>query len=104
VRVAQTGPTNVEIWNATAGTLLRRKTVPQTDGIQTVHVFFSVHREFPRHLYGGVGPFELEPVPPATRDDNFEVRVWTPGHEVVNVYSIAVQKVHESKGSDNRDH
>ena len=93
VRLADTGPAQLQIWNATAGVLLEQSTLPATNGVETVTVPVVIHRQYPRHLYGGVGWFRYQPTPPATTHDQFEVRVYTPGNEIVNVYALSLNPV-----------
>ena len=93
IRLAESGPTNLEVWNATGHQLLRRFDVPTTNGIETEHFTFRLSRQYPRHLYTGFGPFRMQPVAPSTRRNNIELRIWTPGNETVDVYGLTVNQI-----------
>jgi hypothetical protein len=84
VTLSATGPVNVEVWNDTGNTLLARQTTPATTGIQTVTL--GVDAAASRaSTYSGWGLFRDLFVPPSGQ--RLEVRVWSPGGELVNVYS-----------------
>jgi hypothetical protein len=89
--LASTGPVWCELWNATANRLLRRVIVPATLGKRVVDIRFGVTNEVPLKLRDGWGPFVVSPVPSAFHDDSFELRVWTPGKEVVTVYAVSLR-------------
>ena len=79
-------PVNVEVWDNNTSTLLARQAIPETDGIQPIVLPFTVPAGPNQTVYGGWGPFraDLFPPPPGQR---IEIRVWSPGSAVVNVYS-----------------
>lgn len=85
VTLSATGPVNVEVWNETGNTLLTRRTLPSTRGIQTITMPVSATVGYYSQVYAGWGPFRAE-FPDAPRAQRLEVRVWTPGRETVNVY------------------
>lgn len=93
VRIAESGPANLEVWNATAGLLLRRFFIPETNGIQNTTFAFDVQHQYPLNHYQGLGPFTINPPKGSSPYDNIELRVWTPGHEIVNVYTLQIQKL-----------
>ena len=77
---------NVEVWDDNTSTLLARRTVLQTDGIQQIVLPVVAPAGPNTTVYGGWGPFRANFVspPPGQR---IEVRVWSPGGAAVNVYS-----------------
>ncbi|MCL4318878.1 MAG: hypothetical protein M1596_03150, partial [Firmicutes bacterium] len=89
VKLQTTGSVNVEVWNDTGNLLLARRTIPATHGVETLDVPFVIAHQFARNIYSGIGPFRYQPVVP-TLDNNIEVRVWTPGHEKISVYTVAI--------------
>ena len=91
VRLAASGPVNVEVWNATGSALLRRWVVGPTKGVVTVGGTFASTRVYPHNTFAGIGPFADSPIPPPP-GDNLEVRVWSPGGEIVSVYSVSLAK------------
>lgn len=90
VRVSDTGPANLEVWNATGNVLLQRTTLPTTNGTETLTISFRVNHQYPANTYKGRSVFAMEPTPLAHYENQIELRVWTPGNEVVNVYSLAI--------------
>lgn len=93
VRIAESGPTNLEVWNATGKVLLRRVALPATNGIENITVPFSVRHQYPLHVYKGIGLFRMDPPGGSSPYDNIELRVWTPGHEIVSVYSLKIERI-----------
>jgi hypothetical protein len=85
-------PVNVEVSNAADGELLARRQVPVTAGIVEVSFPLDLRRPYPRQGgYAGWGPFRITPVPPAfLQDDVIEIRVWSPAHGQVSVYSVTL--------------
>jgi hypothetical protein len=86
------GPVNVEVWNETGNVLLARKSVPSTHGTSTVTLPVNATTAYRSRAYPGWGPFRagFTNPPPGQR---LEVRVWSPGHEALSVFSAALQKV-----------
>jgi hypothetical protein len=86
VTLSATGPVNVEVWDDTGNTLLARRIITATTGSQTVTLGVDAAAASRASTYSGWGPFRalLEPPPSGQR---LEVRVWSPGGSVVNVYS-----------------
>lgn len=80
------GPVNVEVWNDTGNTLLARRTVLPTGGIQTISMPVDASTPYKATVYSGWGPFRAQFVPPPA-GERLEVRVWSPGGTSVNVYS-----------------
>jgi Predicted membrane protein (DUF2079) len=79
-------PVNVEVWDNNTSTLLARRTIPQTTGIQQIVLPVVAPAGPNQTVFGGWGPFRavfFSP-PPGQR---IEVRVWSPGRAAVNVYS-----------------
>ncbi len=90
VSLQSAGPVNVEVWNDTGNVLLSRQSVLATHRRKTLTVPFVVDHLFLRKVYSGFGPFRYQPVI-STRENNIEVRVWTPGGAPVKVYEVGVQ-------------
>jgi hypothetical protein len=91
VTLSATGPVNVEVWNDTGDTLLARRTVMATTGIEPVTLGVDATTVYPARAYPGWGPFRAEFAPPPS-DQRLEVRVWSPGGEAVNVYSAELAR------------
>jgi hypothetical protein len=91
VSLSATGPVNVEVWNDTSNTLLARQTTTATSGIQTITLPADAAAASPVSSNSGWGPFRglFLPPPPGQR---LEVRVWSPGDDVVNVYSAELAR------------
>ena len=87
VTLSATGPVNVEVWNDTGNVLLSRRSLPATNGVQTVTLPVDARHDFRTTIYGGWGPFQTKFGGMTRADERLEVRVWTPGGETVNVYS-----------------
>jgi hypothetical protein len=87
--LAAAGPVNVEVWNDSCGTLLARRTPGPTAGITrlVIPVQFTTACENP--IYEGSGMFRAAFLPPPT-SQNLEIRVWSPGHEQVSVYTASL--------------
>jgi hypothetical protein len=79
-------PVNVEVWNDTGDTLLARRSIPAAAGMRVVTMPVDATTAYRAGIYSGHGPFRVGVVlPPA--GERLEVRVWSPGHGTVNVYS-----------------
>lgn len=85
-------PVAVEVWNATADTLVARREVPATNALRSVTMTVDLTTVVPERAYGGVGPFAIAPVPPPA-GDRLEIRVWTPGGGPVSVAWLAMLPV-----------
>ena len=89
VTLSATGPVNVEVWNDTGGTLVTRRSIPPAAGIRTITVPVNVMNDYLATVYGGWGPFRAK-FPDPRIGERLEVRVWTPGAGIVNVYQAAL--------------
>jgi len=96
--LSSTVPVNVEVWNATGGVLLARRSIPPTNGTVAVTVPVDADRSYPHHLDTGAGLFRISPIPPPP-GDQLEIRVWTPGAGSVTVSSLEL----EPAGKSTRD-
>jgi hypothetical protein len=85
VSLSASGPVDVEVWDDTGDVLLARQAIPATGGVQTVALPVEARTDYRAAAYSGWGPFRatFEAPPPGQR---LEVRIWSPGGEVVNVY------------------
>jgi hypothetical protein len=86
VTLSTSGPVNVEVWDDTNNTLLARRVVPRTAGVQQVTMPVDASADGDATVYSGWGPFRTASIPPAA-GQRLEVRVWSPGGEAVSVYS-----------------
>lgn len=86
VALSAAGPVNVEVWDDTTDTLLARRTIPATDGIQQVTMPVDAPHAPNATVFSGWGPFRADFVPPPA-GQLLEVRVWSPGGFAVSVYS-----------------
>ena len=91
VKLAAAGPVNVEVWNDNGNTLLTRRRLPGTSGLESVTVPVSARTAYRARAYSGWGPFRAVflPPPPGQR---LELRVWSPGRETVNVYRASLSR------------
>lgn len=78
VSLSASGPVNVEVWNDNCNSLLARRTVPATPGVQSVVMNVSVTTACPTATYSGWGPFRANFLPPPA-GQRLEIRVWSPG-------------------------
>jgi hypothetical protein len=92
VTLSANGLVNVEVWDDTSNTLLARRVIPSTSGVQQVTMPLDAPAAKDATIYSGWGPFRIEPrQPPAGH--RVEVRVWSPGGEAVSVYSAGLSAV-----------
>lgn len=91
-RLANDGPVDVEIWNATGNHFLMQRTMPATTGIRTQSFVFTNATFYPHHVVHGWGPFQLTPVPGPSADQ-IEVRIWAAADTVVDVYSVGIDPI-----------
>lgn len=91
VTLSASGPVNVEVWNDTGNVLLARRAISPTGGLATVTLPVGATTAYRGRPYAGWGPFRagFTNPPPGQR---LEVRVWSPGHEKVNVYRAALTR------------
>jgi hypothetical protein len=89
VKLAATGPVNVEVWDNTSDTLLERRTVPGTGGTVTVTLPVNATGGYRPTSYGGWGPF-VATFGRASQVQRLEVRVWSAGTAAVDVYSAGL--------------
>ena len=96
VILSATGPVNVEVWNNTGDTLLGRRSIPATNGIQTITMPVDATTAYHTIRYTGWGPFRAR-FAWAPEGQRIEVRVWTPGAGPVSVYraELAPLATHE---------
>ena len=88
VTLSASGPVNVEAWDDTGDALLARRTLPATDGVQSISLPVDATTAYPAQLFHGWGPFRADFfAPPAGQ--RIEIRVWSPGGETVRVYQAA---------------
>lgn len=93
VRLSAAGPVNVEVWNDNRNLLLVRRAVPATSGTQSVTVPVNAVTAYRESSYSGWGPFRATFLAPP-KGQRLELRVWSPGHEAVNVYGASLTQVH----------
>jgi hypothetical protein len=86
VALSASAPVNVEVWDNTSNTLLARRTITATAGVEQVTLPVQAPDVPDAVSYSGWGPFRAEFVPPPS-GQRLEVRVWSPGGGTVNVYS-----------------
>jgi hypothetical protein len=79
-------PVNVEVWDDNTSTLLARRAIPQTDGIQQIVMPVTAPAGPNQTAFGGWGPFRADFVTPHP-GQTIEVRVWSPGGAAVSVYN-----------------
>jgi uncharacterized membrane protein len=89
VRTRADGPMSVQVWDADRGVLVAQRQIPSTHGEDIVKVPFQVAPSLARPLTEGAGPFRVNEVPPP-REDQYEVRVVSPGATAIQVSSITV--------------
>ncbi len=86
VILSASGPVNVEVWNDTGDTLLTRRSIPSTNGIQSITLPVDATTYYGTTIFEGWGPFQTK-FPNPVGGERIEVRVWSPGGEIVNVYN-----------------
>ncbi len=67
--------------------LLARQSIPATGGVRTVAMPVEARTDYRAAASSGWDPFQVafEAPPPGQR---LEVRIWSPGGEVVNIYRV----------------
>ena len=91
VTLSATGPVNVEVWNDVGHTLLGRRTIPPTTGIESIALAVDATTANRASSYSGWGPFRADFVQPPP-GERLEVRVWSRGSGTVNVYSAELAR------------
>ncbi len=86
VTLSAADPVKVEVWNDTGNTLLARRSIPATTGVESVVIPVDATSAYHATPYSGWGPFRAEFVS-RPEGQQLEVRVWSPGAGTVNVYS-----------------
>jgi Predicted membrane protein (DUF2079) len=76
-RVSASALTNVEVWDATTNTLLRRVVVTNTHGIEELNLTARLNHTVGQPSIGGSALWSIFPL--ATPGDDLELRVWTAG-------------------------
>jgi hypothetical protein len=90
VTLSATAPVNVEVWDDNSGTLLTRRAIPATSGVQTVNLPVDA-AAYRAPIFGGWGPF-VATLGRGPRGQRIEVRVWSPGGGTVNVYRARLSR------------
>lgn len=90
--LSTTVPLNVEVWNATGNVLLGRRVVSPSGREQSVVFDVDARRRYPPTVYGGAGPFSIDPLLPPP-GDNLEIRIWTPGGGAVSVHTLGLRRI-----------
>jgi uncharacterized membrane protein len=89
--LSSSGPVNVEVWDNTGGVLLARRIVPASSHPETVTFPVDAATHYQPSQFSGWGPFRADMIPPPP-GQRLEIRVWSPGHETVNVYTASLQR------------
>lgn len=89
VALSATGPVDIEVWDATTGVRLATKSLPATSGTTTASVSVVTPRTRLSQQVSSTGGPHGAPVA-VTELDRLEIRVWSPGHDDVNVYSVGL--------------
>jgi uncharacterized membrane protein len=92
VALSATGPVSVEVWDESGHLLLARRRVRGTPGVESVILPVHATTAYPVRPYSGWGPFRADFSPPRP-GDRLEIRVWSPGGELVNVYGAELVPV-----------
>jgi len=90
VSLSAQGPVWVELWDSSSNTLLARRELLQTNGMQSVVLTGDFEHAAKSHPYAGIGPWRTDPAPPPP-GDALEVRVSLPDANVTaSVYEVSV--------------
>src|SRR5260370_8473003 len=84
VTLSATGPVNVEVWNDTGDTLLARRTIMATTGIEPVTVGVDATTAYRARPYPGWGPFRGARAPPPSAL-LLDVSLWSPARTPVTL-------------------
>ncbi len=92
VSMSATHPANVEVWDDTRNTLLRRVVVRHTAGRIDIPLTVRIRATSQQPGVTGWGPWQIEPV--LSSGDTLEVRVWTAAPtSTVKVYSLTMKRL-----------
>ena len=91
VTLSASGPVNVEVWNDTGHILITRRAIPSTDGVESLTMPVDAATPYRGGVFRGWGLFRADFTAPPP-GERLEVRVWSPGHETVNVYRATLAK------------
>jgi hypothetical protein len=89
VTLSASGPVNVEVWDDTGDALLARRTLPATDGVESISVPVDATTPYQAHVFQGWGPFQAGFIAPPG-GQRIEIRIWSPGGETVRAYQGAL--------------
>lgn len=91
VNLSSTTPVTIEIWNDTGSYLVRRDTIVPTNGTRRTVTISFVNRKFFSHanFFRGYGLWTISPPPPPSQDQ-LEIRIWSSGQGVTNVYGLNI--------------
>jgi hypothetical protein len=92
VTLAASGPFKVEVLNATGSVVLAHRSLPSTNGLETIAMPVPATQAYPQHPFQGLGPFHVEfiPQPPG---DLLVVQVWSSGSGRVDVQQVGIHRV-----------
>lgn len=82
---------NIEVWNTTGNVLIARHHLLATLRKTTFTFDFNSTNYFRPHVYRGIFPYTATPVAPPKKN-TLEIRVWSPGHGRVVVYSVSLKR------------
>lgn len=92
VTLAATGPVVISVYNSSAGTLLAQRQLSGTSGKTQVTLIAANSTVVRKPVFSGAGPFTINRgLTP--QHNQLEIRVWSAGHSLVNVYSVALRPV-----------
>ena len=89
VTLSSTGPVSIEVWNSNTNTLLARRLLPQTTGIEQATIALTQSTPGSEHIPSGWGPFSMEAIPPP-QGQPLEIRIYDPGASLVEVYDVGI--------------
>jgi hypothetical protein len=92
ISLAATSSATVQVWNAASNQLLSSRTVSATQGRVTVTMKYRQVDPGDAPLFSGSGPLSVNPIPPPPGWP-IEIRVYSPGKGVVNVYTLGVKEL-----------
>ncbi len=85
------GTVYFEIWNDDTNTLLKRRAISNTHGVERVAIVARLQTVLPEHESSGWGIWRTTPVEPA--GDDLELRIWSPGGKTrARLYNVALEK------------
>ena len=89
VTLSATGSVRIEVWDDTGNVLLARRTVPATDGVQSISFPVNATGRYHEHIYTGWGPFRAKFVAPPT-GQRIEIRIVTSAGSTASVYRASL--------------